>query len=386
MLPREISVEHWPERTTFTLPARPLGRWRWLGLAPMAFSLVFAGAPMGILGPSLRQFAQGGNGPGRWVFILIIALFMCFALMPFGIGLFLLAGHCRLVVSRDRITATEIAGPIFWRRKARVKDIERLEIGAAGQVGDRVPSRVPFAFGALTAVLKNGRRTIVAVGYPSEWMAAIAAEIGGLLKLQGASVAVREVGLEQPDATPATKEVACQPPNSRVTVGEAGGGVQLSVPSRGFWKESYGLVLFGGFWCAMTGAITTAICVSPQGRHRGDLGLPGMTALLALFWAVGIVMTLLGIHFGTRRWSIQAGREGLSVKVESALRSRNFQWQRAELLSVRVGDSSVEVNHRRLREIQIQPLTGKHKGLLAGRDEQELAWVASLLRRGLGMK
>jgi len=386
MLPREISVEHWPERTTFTLPVRPLGRWRLLGLIPMVLGVVFACVPVHLLGPVFHQAQPGQTGLFPWVFLAPLAVFVLFALTPVGIGLFLLVGQCRLVVTRDRVIATEFAGPIFWRRKVRAKDLLRIQVGGAAPAAGRSPPRAFLGIGMLAAVLQRGKLTVLAAGYPTEWMTALAGEISGLMKLQGITVPVTDVLGTQLAVGAAPPAAPAQPAGSLVKVSTANGGLQLDIPSRGFWKESYGLVLFGCLWSAMTGVFTVASCVHHDAHARGDFSLPGLVAFLGLFWAVGLSMCLFGVHLGTRKWSIVANQDGLSARIESALRSRTLQWKRGEILGLRVGDSSVEVNHRRLRELQVQPVGGKHRGLLAGRDEAELAWMASLLRHTLGLQ
>ena len=141
MLPREISVEHWPDQTTFDLPVRPLGRLRWVGLVPIVSGVAFTVVPLAMFWPMFRQTAHAGTGLFHWAFLLPFAIFIPFALSPVGIGVFLLAGRCRLVVTRDRITAREIAGPIFWRRKARLKNILRIEVGGAAQTANGSPPR-----------------------------------------------------------------------------------------------------------------------------------------------------------------------------------------------------------------------------------------------------
>ena len=383
MLPREISVEHWPERTTFTLPVRPLGRLRFLGLVVMAVGLAFAIGPITMFWPVLSPFVHGHSRGFEWLLLVPLALFLVFAQMPMGMGLFMLVGQCRIAVGRDRIVAAEFAGPIFWRRKVRVKQILRLEVGGPPTAG---ASPLPAAFirvGSLTAVLQSGKRVVLALGYPPEWIHALAQEVSAVLKLEGAPLAVTDHFGTRIGPAGAVPEIVPQPEGSRVEVVETGSGIQVAVPSRGLWKASSGLLLFGAVWTMMTAVVTVGSVLKGPGSH-GDFSLPGLIAFLAVFWAVGLFMLLFGFHLGTQKWSIEVRPEGLVVTAKSILRSRVWQWRRGEVLRVRVGDSRVEVNHRPLRELQIQIVGGKPLGLLAGRDEAELAWLAGLLGRHLG--
>jgi len=203
----------------------------------MACGIAFAYFPAHLLWPVVHQPQHGNAGISQWIFLLPFTLFALFALTPVGMGLFLLVGQCRITVSGDRVTATDFAGPIFWRRKARLKDILRLQVGGA-QAGSSVPPRTFAGVGLLLAVLKPGKLTVLAAGYPAEWVTALAGEISSLLKLQGTPVPVANV-LGVPLTADGTVEtVIQQPAGSRVTVRDTRGGVQLDIPSRGFWKES----------------------------------------------------------------------------------------------------------------------------------------------------
>jgi len=62
-----------------------------------------------------------------------------------------------------------------------------------------------------------------------------------------------------------------------------------------------------------------------------------------------------------------------------------MQWHRGELAAVRMDASGMKVNDEPVPELRIEPTAGKKVGLMAGRDEQELRWVATLLRRQLAL-
>ena len=154
MLPREIQAEHWPDRTSYDFPARPIGKWRWCGLFFIGFALLFASGPVR---GALQFLQRAGNGDGNgfdWIAIATGCLFAASALVPFGLGLFVLAGRTRLVVGRGRITATEIAGPVRWSRRVNAADIVRLEIasGLGGQTAEGPPPKSLSQFAALTAI------------------------------------------------------------------------------------------------------------------------------------------------------------------------------------------------------------------------------------------
>lgn len=50
---------------------------------------------------------------------------------------------------------------------------------------------------------------------------------------------------------------------------------------------------------------------------------------------------------------------------------------------IRVGPSGIEITDLRVPELQFHGPKGKLLGMLAGRDERELTWMATLLRQVL---
>jgi hypothetical protein len=67
------------------------------------------------------------------------------------------------------------------------------------------------------------------------------------------------------------------------------------------------------------------------------------------------------------------------------VRSQQRAWEASELAAVRVGPSGVTVNDEDVLELQIVPRAGLKYGLLTGRDENEIAWIADVLRQKLGV-
>ena len=60
-------------------------------------------------------------------------------------------------------------------------------------------------------------------------------------------------------------------------------------------------------------------------------------------------------------------------------------WSRGEIAAIRADASGMEVNDRPVIELQIHPVSGKKFGVLAGRNEEELRWMATELRRALNV-
>jgi hypothetical protein len=386
MLPREIESENWPERATFKFPPRPIGALRYIGLVPIGFAVLFAWMPGKMAWRSLSHLFQGQINPGDLIFGLFPLLFVLAALMPFSIGLFILMGRTRLVVTRDRLVATELAGPFRWSRRLKVADIERLEVafGMRAKPDATPPPASLTKLGGMAAALKNGKHRILLLGYPRDWVEAMADELSSRMRLQGRSVQVERkevLSAVSGNAAPAEVQVVAQPANSNARLVESASGLEVTVPSRGLRRESGGLFFFAIVWCLFMTVFTGAMFLGNS--SGGDLGRMGGTLFILGFWAIGIGMLLLSIHLGTRRWTLSVRGNELSVELRSRLRIRSWQWTASELRDIAVGNSGVEVNDRPLKEVQIHPRSGKKAGLLRGRPEDELAWIASILRRSM---
>ena len=364
----------------FDLPIRPIGALRFIGLVPMVFAVGFAWMPGGQMLRSLRQIILGSGAGYEWFMVVFLSVFVIAAMLPFGLGLFMLAGRTRVTVGKNRIVVTDIAGPVRWSRKWKFERIERLEIGGAKN-SDGYGTSPLVSMCGIVAVFKDGKKTPLAVGYPRAWLQPLVEEISGLMQRQGAKVTVREaMPIQANDSVPIETAPRLEKPSgSTIELAASGWGAEFKVPSRGLFKESYGLVGFGAVWCVMVGVIGSFVF--------GKQGLGESLIVIPLFFAIGFGMLLLGIHLGTRRWTLRADHSQLHVTLKSALRAREWRWATNDIEDVRVGDSGTKVNERTLEQLQIHARTGKQKtGLLTGRTHEELAWVATTLREALRAK
>ena len=383
MLPREIQVERWPERSTYDLPVRPIGKLRYFGLLLIGFALLFAFVPGGVVGHSLRRALEGQANPGEWVLGVFTLVFVGAALMPFGMGMFVLCGRTRLVVTRERLKVTELALIFRWSRRVKLADIEELQVAAAkggSQTGSQaLPGLADL--GALGASLRNQKKMLLLIGYPKDWLDPLAEELSGLIQLKGSTVKVEHVEPTRPQNAVRNDEVQQQPKSSNARLVETVGGIELELPSKGFWKTSGGLMAFSILWCGFLTVFTGAMIagtVKGHGRRGGALGALGF---LSIFWLIGLGLFALALHLGTRRWVLKADGARLEATLRSAVRSKSWQWRAGDIRELVVADSGMEVNRRRLQELKVYATTGKKTGLLLGRDADELAWVATQLRR-----
>jgi hypothetical protein len=71
--------------------------------------------------------------------------------------------------------------------------------------------------------------------------------------------------------------------------------------------------------------------------------------------------------------------ESVVVTQQSIFGTREKQWPRKDLARAEVGPSSVSINDQPVPQLKLVFSTGKPFGLLTGRPEAELAWLAAEL-------
>jgi hypothetical protein len=172
-----------------------------------------------------------------------------------------------------------------------------------------------------------------------------------------------------------------QPSGSTVVIERSTTGLTATIPPVGLRAGSKGMFAFGLIWC--TGlAIFTTIIVAAGTQQPGE-SLLGLLAFLSLFWLVGIGLLLGGINMGRRRAAIAIVDDELMILQTSIFRSRSRSWKSGEVTTVQAGPSGMEVNDRPVLELQVISASGDKFGLLGGRDENELRWLANEIRQSL---
>jgi hypothetical protein len=162
-------------------------------------------------------------------------------------------------------------------------------------------------------------------------------------------------------------------------------GLTLTLPAAGVWRGSKGLFGFSLLWLALTlpgagGFLAAALSGGMKGTGWGAL-LP--LCILALFLVIGISLLLGAINMGKRQAVFAVVGETLMVLYTGIFGSKRQEWKREQIADIRTGPSGIEVNHTPEIELQILPHSGKKFGMLAGREVQELQWMATVLRRAL---
>lgn len=387
---RDLQVERWPDRTVIDFPGRPLGKFRLAGVIPIGFGLLFIGMPASSMLDFVKRMLSGSSGGFEFVFVGFLSLFVMAGLVPVGIGLFILAGRTRLTVTREKIRITEIAGPVRWSRRIRIGNVQNLEVvrrkraaAATASVGNAAGVE---DLAVLTAQMKTGKALAIVMGYPAEVLNAAAGEILTVTNTSGAQLRVeekeKELASHEVDTRIAQRREA--PSGTNVVTNFGPNGLEFSVPSRGMMKESAGFLMAGIIWTVVCSGIFSLVLF--QGSRRVSWAqVAAVLPFALLFLGIGAAIILISLHLGSRAWKLKADSQGLNVSMKSWLRRKEWHWKRDELQAVKFGDSGTKVNDRSLLQLQVIDAQGRKTGLMTGRSEEELDWLAWTLSERLGL-
>jgi hypothetical protein len=177
-----------------------------------------------------------------------------------------------------------------------------------------------------------------------------------------------------------------QPAGSPITIERFADGLTITVPPAGLWKGTHGLFLFAILWNGFMGVFTPLLLVgifSGKGVEQGAALIA--PAVLSIFWLVGIGILLGALNMGRRQAAIAVTSCTLMVIQTGLFGTKQRQWAAPEIRRICAGHSGMEVNDKPILELQIFGQGAGKFGLLAGRTDEELNWIASELRVALGV-
>jgi hypothetical protein len=442
----------WPEGLDFKFPRRDLGHARWVLSLAVLTLLLLVGWMVG--GPIGRMIQQGVTFGSVLQLIIWSTLAVPLVRFPLWYGLVLLFGHTEISVRPDSLSAGECTGG--WRRNKqwslhrlmRVQVFDLLPASSAAETHFRSAiasakgasaataenpqqERSPFVrhLHALTALLDDGKRIVLALAYPKPLLESFAQELAEQianarkqLVEEGAAYETRLVGAN-PEMATATRrtfgpsqsvvaraietapaiglseligeakeairkrsepDVFDQPPGSRVEVDWFDdGGVTFRVPPAGVWKGSAGAFPFGVLIGVVTAGFTVLFAGAGIAQGQGAAGVWGAVGIMSLFWIASAALLIMGYITGTRESAVAVVGEKVMVMQTGLRRAKRREWPRSEVQTASVGPSGTEVNDQPVLELQLHGSKGKLFGMLAGRHVQELHWMATLLRQAL---
>jgi hypothetical protein len=380
---------------TCRLPPRELGGLQGLALAPV-LGVVIGSAFIAQF--YLTRAAKGQLNDWIWGLLALMGLVWARVSYTFlSYAAVLLAGRAEIEVTNDgAVRAFDRAG---WFRvrwgKLGPGTTQRLVLKPLLALKDASGRPLPIRLWQLTAQSVRGRTVWLAPGYPR----AVLAELADLL--------ARQLAVAPPDAEPAasagptpagtpapvpvvveepevpSRDVLEQPRESRVVTERHPDGVTMTVPALGLGKATGGLIIMSLFFMGIGGIFLISTLVAlfqPNPKMPIGAVIPG-----ALFFVLGGILFVGSLNAGLKKVVLAVVRDRLFTFETGLFGSRRREFLRASLLDIACGPSNITVNKKPLHQIQIVALDRTRTGLLTGRDETELRWIATVLRQALGM-
>ena len=362
-------------------------------------STVFAGFWVGIILKDLLA----GQGPSGWPAIGLLVpslpgLLVGLALLVVGSAIARNAVRAEIELSNGQLRAIERFGPLRWTRKRPIEKVEQLILdkairkAAITRAGSDVPVDLAPNLLVIRAQGQQMKPLFIAPGYPRSVLEALAHELADSV---GAGVPAKLFDDDEPgvqvldhsdlDEAAMAEEVERipeQPTGSSAILDRRDGELTLTVPPAGLWRGSKGLFAFSLLWNGFMVVFTSLLLWFALSGEDDVWPL----ALFAIpFWAVGIGMLLAAINMGRRRAILDVVGDTLLITRAGPFGTKQQEFRADTIAAIRAGASGMEVNEVPVIELQIHPRDGKKCGLLSQRKDDELKWIAAVLRDAVGV-
>ena len=411
-LPPEITVETLEDGYRYTLPTRDLGKWRYVGLAPLLFGLGFMGFAVfwGVMASGIWEgLGKGFQFDAIHGFRL---LFACFCL-PFifvgfkvvRIGLLLLRpNHEVITLRKGWLKVDQVGGWLHYGVRIKAEDIARIEIAPANLQGDEIPGLGMAGLAGMRHVRiigNKGKAFSLGMGYPKAWGLLLAEDITHRLQLaqthpilmtplEPGTGPAQPIPIVPADPNsmddegkriyrPASGHLAQldlpQPANSAITYVPNGDVHTYIIPARGFKGVGLGFFIFAVIWSAFSGGM---FVLALRDFSPGAL-------FVLLFVAVGVAMLGVALHLMTRKTVIVITPDEFVATTSSRIRKQEIVCARNDITEIIVDYSGVEVNDKPVEHIKVKTNNNQTHGLLMGNDVSELHWLANSWRKIMGL-
>lgn len=379
----EVTVRPLPHGVRYELPPRNLGSLATVGKAIFAVGLVVA---LGTAVASASTFLKNSEqSTGFRLFDLVFSFPFWFgSVMAIVFGAFVAWGRSIIELADGEIVAIEKAGWLSWKRKRPLSRIRRFDVTTgATKVNNQPVTSGPLAdLATITVECDSAKPMLLAMGYPRQLLESLANDLArrtSEANLLTGNNAAPEVRVSDAAAIEEQDDLL-QPQGSKVTLEESPSATILTVPAAGLWRGSKGLFFFALLWLAFSSAMLVAMVLA-----EGSKGEPVPVAgwlFLSLFEAIGIAMLLAAVNMGKRQAMFAVTGTELKCAEVNLFGTKKHTWPIQSVTNIATGPSGMKVNKRHVMQLQITSDAGM-KGMLAGRDEAELRWMAAVLRRAL---
>lgn len=177
-----------------------------------------------------------------------------------------------------------------------------------------------------------------------------------------------------------------KPPESKIQIERFPDGVTIQVPPAGI-AGTKGMFVFALIWDGAMAVFTAFILFAAfNGKNNNpDSATWILPVFLGVFWLAGIGLLLGSLNMARRKAAIAVTSGTLMVIQTGLFGTKQRTWEPGGVRSVRLGSSGMEVNDVPIQELQIEGGPHSKFGMLAGRSNDELAWLAYEIRQALGL-
>jgi len=387
--PFQVLVE--PNGTRLVLSRRDLGRWRLVGLVPIFVGLIFVKVAINNATDAFGE-QNSPSDPFMLFALLPVVLSLIAAAISILVGAFFFLGRSEILITQERIKVIERVGPFRKTFRRALSELTKVTIMApAMRLSDRptgASSLQGFQLKDLSAIhMAFGEKShlLVAVGYHLPLLHEVVAELAehvDQIDLQEVHVAHGdEVTDLSGNEVIEEDEVPEQPADSKALLTFNEGGLSIVLPPLGILKGSSGLFTFSIVWLLITSVMFLIMLFGSSGSGNFWAGL----GFLTLFLAIGVVTLLIAINMGKRSALIDVVGDTLLITQQGLFGAKQNEWPVAELEDICLGSSNMEVNGRTLMCLHVVTGNDEREKFFTARDDEELVWVAAVLRKALGV-
>ena len=377
------------------LPRRLLGKYRWLGVAPLVFGLGIGGFFYSWMSGPLQHISSADDYASL-AFSLIFGLLGLPGLLG-GIGLAIL-GLCvigertysELSVNREQLRIIEHFSFLRWSWKQPSADLTNLSIVRGSRAG------LDVDLGAIRIAVEGRAGLMFAAGYPMSLINPAAENLARLLDQAHVADAfdpkVRDdnAGDDQtdeadeaddagpenskPSRSPAPSEPeAIMPAGTKILFTHGGDACAFSVPASGMFR---GVALFTLIFSLFFVGFPTAMAVAVISEQTSI----GIVFFLGIFIFIGLAILAYSIKTGTQRVLIAVTPDALAYQQTSLYGTKKRKFSKSEITAIDVGPSGTTVNNKPIPELKVSVRGKGNIGLLQGVKIEELHWIAATLR------
>jgi hypothetical protein len=236
----------------------------------------------------------------------------------------------------------------------------------------------------IRAIVESGPPKAIAPAYPRELLAPIADELARLCTPPGSNGEQLLVANFQDKLSPFERIPfrRSRPSATDVQHEEHADGVTFVIPPLGIRKGSKGLFIMSLILMALS-LVLFSLFLLLEIQQQADL--PYLMPILVLL--TGFVLFLVSVNVARRRAAIAVVGDRLMVMRSGLFGSGRREWDRSQLLDIRLGPSGLtrqnKTKNEQVLQLQIVTQDGKRYGMLTGREDAELEWIGAVLRQRL---